>query len=212
MTRGELLGALSLLARDDTHILRFSVRPGSPLTALEIPIPLLEKSIVAYPSMLAHLFDHVVARLSPVVFLLDWSLEWLHLKANECLARKGRAISRAFCVRTRCVRVRLRIGDEAQSMYLVLSGSVCAARDDDAAGATTISEQAKWTSDAELTEEEEQDASQNFRDWQNTRDRPPVRPFDHTSPRLLDQFNRGAFIGAVLQRRVVLFITREHST
>ena len=50
------------------------------------------------PALASYLLRSAIDRLSPVVFSLDWSLEWQHVEAGKCLVKRGGAPDSVFMV------------------------------------------------------------------------------------------------------------------
>lgn len=67
------------------------------VVTLAVPIAALQKLMCSEPSFMSWMFRHLMAKLSPLVFMLDWSLEWVHVNATERLiqVRQSHQISRA---------------------------------------------------------------------------------------------------------------------
>ena len=67
-------------------------------TMLALPFSWLEKRMIAQPEAMMSLLAQLLLRLSPVVFLLDWSLEWIHLSATDVLVEQGEEASSIYMV------------------------------------------------------------------------------------------------------------------
>eukprot|EP00619_Florenciella_sp_RCC1007_P020548 CAMPEP_0205939488 /NCGR_PEP_ID=MMETSP1325-20131115/49758_1 /ASSEMBLY_ACC=CAM_ASM_000708 /TAXON_ID=236786 /ORGANISM="Florenciella sp., Strain RCC1007" /LENGTH=312 /DNA_ID=CAMNT_0053309963 /DNA_START=87 /DNA_END=1021 /DNA_ORIENTATION=- len=78
------------------------------VVTLAIPTQSLQKLMCSEPSFMSWMFRHLMQRLSPLVFMLDWSLEWVHVNATEQL---------------------IQAGGDADSVYMVISGRLRAVND-----------------------------------------------------------------------------------
>jgi len=105
---GDIVGQLACLSGDVSAIaVRAKSNAQTPAILLQIPKDILHSLLDERPSTLIGCLDFVLSEISPVVHLLDWGIEWLHVEAGDVLALKGENCNCLFVV----LNGRLIIGD-----------------------------------------------------------------------------------------------------
>jgi len=96
---GDMVGQLACLTGDVSAItVRAKSNTLNPAIVLKIPKHVLDSLLNERPSTLIGCLDFVLTEISPVVHLLDWGIEWLHVQAGDVLASKGEHCSCLFVV------------------------------------------------------------------------------------------------------------------
>jgi len=96
---GDIVGQLACLSGDVSAItVRAKSNAQTPIILLQIPKDVLHSLLNERPSTLIGCLDFILSEISPVVHLLDWGIEWLHVEAGDVLARKGEHCNCLFVV------------------------------------------------------------------------------------------------------------------
>jgi lysophospholipid hydrolase len=97
MQPGTLIGE-SACFTTDVNLFEVRCIGSNPVVLLRIPKEIFTHLIVKHPQAMAISLVSIVSVLSPVVHLLTWTTEWLHVEAAEEVAQRGTACKSLFVV------------------------------------------------------------------------------------------------------------------
>ena len=109
---GTLLGRLACFAGDVSMIevrARRESEAGTGCILLKIPKSVFDDLIIRHPRAMIRCMQVILGLISPVVTLLNWNSEWLHVEPSEAIAHKG---------------------DRCDSIFMVLNGRLRASHKD----------------------------------------------------------------------------------
>jgi len=98
---GTIVGRLACFAGDASL---FEIRAqresegGTGCTLLKVPKNVFDTLVVKYPRAMTRCMEMILGLISPVVHLLNWNSEWLHVEPSEAIAHKGDPTDSIFMV------------------------------------------------------------------------------------------------------------------
>jgi len=96
---GAIVNRLSCFSGDVSICTVRNGNAGDSAVALYIPKDTMDRIFTDHPKALIECLDYILTdAISPVVHLLDWNLEWLHLQAGEVLAHRDEPCDSLFVV------------------------------------------------------------------------------------------------------------------
>jgi len=117
---GSILG-VSALFTTDVNLFEIRYAPASencddPAVLLEIPKNVYTNLVVKYPQAMATLLVPILSVLSPIVHLLTWTTEWMHVEAAGGIVKKGTPCNSLFVV----LNGRLRAANRLKAHHMAL--------------------------------------------------------------------------------------------
>lgn len=123
---GTILGRLACFA-GDASLFEIRARRSSDATAactlVRVPKHVLDTLLVRHPRAMTRCLEVILGLISPIVHLLNWNSDWLHVEPSEAIAHKG---------------------DRCDSVFMVLNGRLrTSQRHNDASLRSSIDERAE---------------------------------------------------------------------
>ena len=98
---GTMLGRLVCFAGDASLFearARRESEGGKDCTLLKVPKEIFDTLVVRHPRAMTRCLEMVLGLISPVVHLLNWNSDWLHVEPSEAIAHKGDRCDSIFMV------------------------------------------------------------------------------------------------------------------